>query len=260
MNIDIKIIILRFVKSLREFLKNPFKFIRYFFINHHSAYQHASPSWFVAVEKKYGGIQYLVKRGIVSPLDQRSKYEIDKGGMQGGDRMYHHSYAEIYSHYLKPFLLNTTNPITLIEVGILNGSGLAIWSDLLPNADIIGLDIDLTNTQQNLDFLKTRGAFKNNLPELYKFDQLNCDQSHLRPILRSRKIDICIDDGLHSDESIINTLNAMLLDLSDNFVYFIEDHKTISSVLVGKYPQFKIIAHGEMTVIVPKNYSRDIYV
>ena len=180
--------------------------------------------------------------------------------MQGGDRVYHHEYSKIYSHYLKPFVLNTTNPLTLVEIGILKGTGLAIWSDLLPEADIIGLGIDISNTKQNLDFLKSRGAFKNNLPELYKFDQLNCNQSDLRPILGARKIDICIDDGLHSDKSITNTLDAIIPVLSDNFVYFVEDHATISSVLVNNYPQFKIIAHGEMTVIVPKNFSHEIYV
>lgn len=255
---NIKLNILKFVKSFRSLLNDPLKFFRYYTIKPNHVYHFGSPEWFVAAEKKYGGYHTFLKRRLVSPSDHRNENEINKGGMQGGDRMYHHSYSKIYSQYLKPFSLDDTNPKTLIEIGILKGTGLAIWSEFMPKADIIGLDIDLSYTTENIPFLMSKGAFKKKPPELHKFDQLNCDPHDVKKILGSRKIDICIDDGLHSDESIIKTLNAVIPSLADNFVYFIEDHATISSVLSVNYPQFKIIDYDEMTVIVPKNFKHDI--
>jgi len=58
---------------------------------------------------------------------------------------FRHGYGKCYAEFLKPLLMNLENQhITLVEIGILNGSGLAIWCDLFPRARVIGFDIDLS--------------------------------------------------------------------------------------------------------------------
>ena len=93
-------------------------------------------------------------------------------------------------------------------MGILKGNGLAMWSDIFPNAEIIGLDIDLGHIQNNIKNLKSLGAFKKSDPELYVFDQFIDGEDEIRKLLNHRKIDVIIDDGFHSDETILNTFHA----------------------------------------------------
>lgn len=179
--------------------------------------------WLKAAEKHFGGIVRNVERKTVSHLDPRTPEEIAKGGMTGGDRMFHHGYAGAYAATLAPFVSRRETEMTIIEVGILRGTGLALWSVLFPNARIIGLDIDVSHTADNLAFLKARGAFSRGFPELHRFDQLTGTAQDVSAILAGARIDICIDDGLHTDASIVNTARAIHPHLSEQSAYFVED-------------------------------------
>jgi len=174
--------------------------------------------------------------------------EIKKGGMTGGDRMTQHGYARHYAKHLSTFVANQTNSYTILECGILKGTGLAIWSALFPNATIIGLDIDLSHTKNNLDFLKSKGAFKNKKLELYEFDQFVDNKSYIQEILQGRKLDIVIDDGFHSDYTILNTIECLMPHLSDNFCYFIEDNKTVYTLL-SEYTCYKSFNYDLLSVV-----------
>jgi len=210
-----------------------------------------TPEWLAGKELEYGGIITKVPRKKVSPYDTRTKEELRSGGMTGGDRMLHHGYAQKYSEYLLPFVKKNESFI-IAEFGILKGTGLAIWSDLFPRARIIGLDIDLGHINENMDNLKKLGAFRNNQPELYEYDQLMENSEYIGKILKDEKINICIDDGFHSSESIINTLKSVFPYLADNFVYFIEDNKDVHREIRSLYPEFKVDNAGELTVISGK--------
>ena len=175
------------------------------------------------MEEHFGGYHNTVPRNKISPLAPKTK--LNPAGMSGGDRMTRHGYATYYSKHLSKF----SNVKTIVECGILKGTGLAIWSQLFPNADIIGLDIDISHTQANMQFLKDRGAFKHSEPELYEFDQFADNQEKIIKILKGRTIDIAIDDGHHSDSSITNTLDTLLPHLSKQYVYFIEDNNTVKN-------------------------------
>ncbi|MCM8819792.1 MAG: hypothetical protein NC925_03245 [Candidatus Omnitrophica bacterium] len=209
--------------------------------------------WLILKELEYGGKVINVPRKIVSSKDPRFKEQTLWGGMEGGDRMskLFHGYAEIYSKYLQPFIQRQKH-IVLIEVGVLMGTGVAIWSDLFPKSRIIGLDIDLNHIKQNMNRLKRKGAFKNNNLELYEFDQFEDNQNLLGQILKKDKIDIFIDDGCHFDEAILNTINSVKPYLADEFVYFIEDNATIHKIIKRLYPQFNVENFGKITVISPK--------
>ncbi len=216
-----------------------------------SKYSMSSPGtieWLIGTEIKYGGIETDVPRNKVSPKDPRTKEQISQGGMVGGDRMLHHGYAKKYSEYLLPYV-KKGKPVTVTEFGILRGTGLSIWCDLFQNGRIIGLDIDLEHINSNMDNLKNLEAFKRNQPELYEFDQFLDNTEYLGTILKGDRIDICIDDGCHSGESILSTMRSVMPYLADDFVYFIEDNKDVHKEIKSIYPDLVVDSEGELTIV-----------
>lgn len=161
-----------------------------------------------------------------------------------------HRYGVAYEEFLRPLLPQRREALTLVEVGILNGSGLAIWCDLFPNARIIGLDIDLRNFEANRSALEAAGAFSNNRPELHEFDQLDLGKAAriLKNVLGCTKVDVAIDDGHHSIESIKITYEALLPHMAEQFVYFIEDNFDTYDVLAPHNRRLYWAQRGEMTV------------
>lgn len=206
-------------------------------------------------ERQFGGFVDNIPRVKVSPYDPRSKEEILFGGNRGGDRMAsldnHHGYAAIYAKYLKPFLDNGAH-INIAEVGILMGSGLALWCELFPDSDVYGFDINLDYTKNNIPNLKNLGAFSKNEPILHELDQFLDNTQYLQKIFGTKKINICIDDGFHSNETILKSFKSFLPFLAENFVYFIEDNAEVHKELMKEYPELDIEVDGEMTVIYRK--------
>ena len=98
-------------------------------------------------------------------------------------------------------------------------------ANLFPTARLLGLDIDTSHHENNLRTLRHRGAFSKNVPEIHVFDQLQDDSKRMVAILGGQKVDIFIDDGLHSAEAIRNTLKAIKPHLASGFVALIEDVK-----------------------------------
>jgi hypothetical protein len=219
-----------------------------------------SAEWFEITEYKYGGTIKNVPRKKVSNKDSRTKNQLLTGGMTGGDRMskIEHNYAPVYSKFLAPFIKNKNQKIILLEIGILKGTGLAIWSELFPNGRIIGLDIDLSHIHENMENIKSLGAFQNNNIELYEFDQFNDNREKLTNILNGDKIDIIIDDGLHWNETIINTINSVKPFLADIFIYFIEDNLKIHEILINMFPEYIINCYGQITVMTNKTSYQKI--
>lgn len=210
--------------------------------------------WLIEKEKQFGGLVQNVERNKVSPRDARTPEQIRRGGMQGGDRMSFnlHGYALAYAAFFRPMLEETkSQPLTLMEVGILKGSGLAIWCDLFPTANVLGLDIDLEHCRQNIPHLKECGAFKYNQPELHEFDQYEGQTAQIAGMLQGNKVDVFIDDGVHTRKVILNTFKALKPHLADTFVAFIEDNATIATELRRLLPEFRVLSQGEITVICP---------
>ncbi len=211
-----------------------------------------SIEWFCEIEQHYGGYHTNVPRNIVSDLLPHN-IKLNPSGMTGGDRMTAHKYAKNYSLFLSKFIKNRSRPYVIVECGILKGTGLAMWSTLFPNAQIIGLDIDLSHTKNNLEFLKSQGAFENNNLELYEFDQFADNASLITKILKNRKIDIAIDDGFHSDTTILNTYRDLSPHLNEEFCYFIEDNKTVHNIIKDQIDNCSIHYHKQLTIITDKN-------
>ena len=207
-----------------------------------------STDWLIGAEIIFGGFHTNVPRNKVSPHDPRSHEEVLLGGMTGGDRFLHHGYAKHYARFLEPFI-KQSNALTLIEVGILRGTGLAVWSELFPHWRIIGLDIDLSHFQNNRQTLISRGAFKTNTPEVYEFDQFVDNKKKLASILNDGKIDVFIDDGFHSNEAILSTMESVMPFLNAGYVYFIEDNKHVHEAIRKNYSQVSVYNVDRLTVV-----------
>ena len=172
--------------------------------------------------------------------------------MVGGDRMSprHHDYGRLYARYLAPFLEEETS-VTLIEVGILEGTGLSIWSDLFPKGRIIGLDIDLSHFNSNLGRLIDLGAFKARNHEVHAFDGFVDNTGLLADILRANSVDIAIDDASHVSDAILTTFESVRPFLAEDFLYVIEDNRRVHLELARKYPQFRIDNFRALTMVTP---------
>lgn len=195
------------------------------------------------LELKYGGYHK-----DVSPTNEHIKSDYKTGKLhEGGDRFnpFFHDYSRVYARYLKEKKLNT-----ILEIGILRGSGLATWSELYPNAKLYGFDWDLGNYKTNENFLVSKGAFKGGKPKLFQYNQLTDNKKWLKDNFSNIKFDFVIDDALHKDESIINSFIEIEEYLSKDFVYIIEDNKTAWQKLKKLYPQYKFDNQGEITVII----------
>lgn len=193
----------------------------------------------VIYEKKFGG--------IVDGSSTYTKYDLLISGdnkrmdnwCQGGDRFTEESkYKEVYAKHLEKYL---DDPITLFEVGILKGSGLAVWNEIFKNKNskILGGDIDISNCLGNFEKIKRKGGFSNitkintsiddvmkSRVSCFKFDQYDPNnENYLKTILRDKKIDVFIDDGDHQDFPNIQCAKSVLPFLSKNSIYFLEDVK-----------------------------------
>jgi hypothetical protein len=163
---------------------------------------------------------------------------------------FYHRYGSTYEEFLGSVLPRRLEPLTVVEVGILNGSGLAIWCDLFPSARVIGLDIDLRNFEANRATLEAAGAFSANRPELHQLDQLDPPKARevISTVLGGTKVDVAIDDGCHSSESIRITFDALIPHMADSFVYFVEDNFDTYDLLAHQWPQYQWAQRDEMVV------------
>ena len=211
-----------------------------------------SVEWLIGAEIKYGGKVSGVKINNVSPFDPRTKEQLTIGRCVGGDRMLDHGYASLYSSYLHSYIQQIDGRTTICEFGILQGTGLAVWCDLFPSGRCIGFDIDLSHIEQNMENLLSLGAFSTNSPEIYEYDQYVYSSEYLGEILNGNKIDICVDDGNHSEITILTTLASVLPHLNNKFVYFIEDNRLVHRKIKLIYENLTVHSNDQLTVITPK--------
>lgn len=203
------------------------------------------------LEARFGGMHRNVKRGRVSPHDPRTRKQLAKGGMVGGDRMTHHGYAPAYARHLPDLI----EPIVLVELGILRGLGLAIWCELLPpGSRVIGLEIDLAHFERNRPDLERRGAFARIQPEVYEFDELaETADGRLDEILQGALIDVMIDDALHTTEAQLKALHDFMPAMAAPSVYFVEDNASAAEPLTAAMPEtgrhYGVESAGRLTVL-----------
>jgi hypothetical protein len=102
-----------------------------------------------------------------------------------------------------------------------------------------------------LENLKIRGAFRDGDPELHEFDQFLDNRELLASILGDDRIDVYIDDGFHSIESIMTTLRSATPVLADRFVCFIEDNSKVHEEIRRAFPEFSVESCERLSVVTP---------
>ena len=98
----------------------------------------------------------------------------------------------------------------LVEIGILLGTGLAIWSDLFTKRRIIGLDIDPFNFNDNLEGLKAKGAFTSGILEVQQVYGFIDNREYLGEILNGDSVTVFIYDASHTT-SVLMTFHSVQL-------------------------------------------------
>jgi hypothetical protein len=203
----------------------------------HLSREPLSVGWLIATERKFAP-SIEKDAPILSDHDGRQE-DIE----QGGDKMgfERHAYAPFYQEHLKRFI---GKPITLVELGVFRGSGLAVFAEIFPPPSLlIGLDIEPARYNGHKDNLIRRGAFKHGAPAVYKFDAYAPDISVLERALGGRSIDIFIDDGPHATDSINIVAEVVKPCLSGRYLYVAEDNPEVAGLLeqtlgaseVGRY-------------------------
>jgi len=167
---------------------------------------------------------------VRSPLEQWRNNRWN----EGGDKMSpeRHGYAADYAR-----LLSRWTAPTVVEVGVFQGASLAIWCDLFPDGRVIGLDFDMSRYYRHLPILKDAGAFGKSEPVLVgMWDAYAPDMPSLKAALAGRTIDVLIDDGPHTDVSVLSVLDAVMGLLSPQFTYIVEDMPNGEALLRSRLP------------------------
>jgi hypothetical protein len=153
-------------------------------------------------------IDNIQQQEAITQKNLQEVYNNFKMNDHGGDKGTLHSYIPIYESLFKD---KREDKISLLEIGVLEGHSLQMWSEYFYNADIIGLDIDLK---------KYKFSSKHNI-ELHECDATNYDQ--IINIVKDKSFDFIIDDGSHLLDHQIKTFNILFPYLKQGGLYIIED-------------------------------------
>jgi len=136
------------------------------------------------------------------------------------------SYRDVYAHnyylqYAKKFDSKRMSALKVLEIGVNHGYSLLLWERYFPNAQIYGIDIDLSHTARGKtpkELLKDKKRIK-----LFEFDA--CDKKKVDEFVKENgeDFDIIIEDGSHlGHHQILSTFYYMPL-LKENGIMVIED-------------------------------------
>jgi len=120
---------------------------------------------------------------------------------KGGDKGTQHSYIEIYSEHIGP------NTDSLLEIGVYKGQSIAMWSEYLPHATVIGLDIDIPRISYDVDVRKADAT----------------DPVAVERALGDMTFEVIIDDGSHRLTDQVNSFHLLWDRVKQGGSYFIED-------------------------------------
>lgn len=183
------------------------------------------------IERKFAPDIVTAKR-VVSPLDRPTSVPTNRGGdkMHPGGNDYAPAFAE---------LLDGVQVNTIVELGVLTGVSLAMWCELFPDAQVVGLDIDLNRVEW--DDLVSRGAFKLNRPLMFEWDAFAPE-----PIREVSTIDVFVDDGPHKVDAIRTVAEFVKPLMNPGGRYIVEDVPEAFEVLQEVWPDREVKRWGRL--------------
>lgn len=156
----------------------------------------------------------------------------------GGDKARTNGYAPAYED-----LLEGREPGIFVELGVFQGTSLAVWCDLFPQARVIGLDIEPGRFQY--ERLVAAGAFSRNWPRLAEWDAYLPMADELEK-LAGGLIDVFVDDGPHTKTAILRTAQAVKPLMAEGSVYVVEDHEEGARFLKEVFHEAEIRQYGRL--------------
>tara|TARA_R110002020_G_scaffold65554_1_gene173094 strand:+ start:6666 stop:7535 length:870 start_codon:yes stop_codon:yes gene_type:complete len=136
------------------------------------------------------------------------------------------SYRDVYAHnyyveYAKKFESKRKSALKVLEIGVWKGFSLLLWQRYFPNAEIYGIDINLSMSfrgKSATELLKDEKRI-----QLFEFDA--CDKKNVDEFVKENggDFDIIIEDGSHlGHHQILSTFYYMPL-LKKDGIMAIED-------------------------------------
>ncbi len=165
-----------------------------------------------------------------------SKYNTESP-VDGGDKGTVHSYIE--SYYEDALASYRFTAKRVLEIGINQGHSLMMWKEYFPNAEVIGVDINVPNVDTGCRMICGDATDPNTFESLNGFD-------------------VIIDDGSHVFKHQIKSFNILFPRLNEGGIYIIEDIRKIddtSETFKSLHPSTKIFDFRSI-----KNRSDDVIV
>ncbi len=159
---------------------------------------------------RYPKVKYKMKlSNLLTEFNLNSNFSINSYEAGGTDKNTCHSYIEhVYEKEFKPY---REKEIELLEIGIETGGSLKLWKEYFLNAkSIVGVDISdekIDQRYRNIDGVTM------NFGDAY--DQKFSDQFG--------QFDIIIDDGPHTLESQLKSIELYLPKLKQHGLFIVED-------------------------------------
>jgi predicted O-methyltransferase YrrM len=156
-----------------------------------------------------------------------TKYGTDKGPSG-------HNYTPIYH-----LLLAWKKVKKVLEIGIASGASLRMWEEYFPEAEIYGLDTNISDPSVPTTRIKC----------------FQCDQSNLASLLNvipqiGANFDLIVDDASHRAEDQVLSAHVLLPLLTPEGVYVIEDVSDPKVVVFGLARKCVVCGDGGSILVI----------
>lgn len=122
-----------------------------------------------------------------------------------------HNYCVKYEKYL-PF--KRTDELKVLEIGVLDGSSLKMWSDYFIFSEIIGIDINKQCKEYEEGRIKVEIGSQNNKYFLNEIGE------------KYQMFDMILDDGSHINSDVIFSFEHLFKYVKPGGLYIVEDTET----------------------------------
>lgn len=147
----------------------------------------------------------------------------------GTDKQTIHSYGPVYERLFSAF---ANDNITILEIGIQLGGSMLLWHDLLPKSFVLGIDIE-ESYHESIPARMDDERYQFIIDDAYSVKTVKKVKQ-----LAPNGIDVAIDDGPHTLDSMLRFLDLYLPLLNKGGVAIIEDiqHPSWINLLLARMP------------------------